>query len=180
MKKLCLLSGMIVCGVIASDVKNPGGLTEKQRGRIEQVQLQKIARQRQLERPDVYRMVDAAIKEEGRISYDGEGNLEEKIEVKTVNWPIIFSVLDSMRGVISVNEYRTYENDYPLLYVAVEQKNATAVKNLLEKYKANPNVLVEVFPSTYGDPMKEMTPLMLAREKGDNAIANLLIKYGAK
>ena len=184
MKKLCLLSGMIVLSAVAnihaSDVKNPGGLKEKHRQRIEDVQHQKIARQRQLARPPVYTMIDALIKE-GSAEYN-EGELVVKPII--INWSAVFNILDSMRGVIDVNEYITYDNGYPLLYVAVKEGDVLAAKTLLEKYKANPNILADVLPFSLVDfeagKSNEMTPLMLARKQGDNAMVNLLIKHGAK
>ncbi len=186
MKKLHLLSGMIVFSAVASinaDVAYPGGITGEQARKIEAVQWKKIERQRELERPDVYKLIDVAI-EEGVRRYGGEPGREMLIEDPIiVNWPVIFNILNSMRGIIDVNEYRTYNFDYPLLYVAVKQGNALAVKTLLEKYNANPNALAYEWPSAMADagkPGEEMTPLMLARKQGDNAIVNLLIKHGAK
>src|SRR6185436_7913709 len=119
----------------------------------------KIIAQEQLARPAVYKMIDAAIKDNSFETAEGEP------EVKTsVDWPAVFKIIDSMRGVINVNEYRTllrreslikslgYENamfprKYTLLNIAVIAGNVSAAKTLFEKYKANPNIS-EVSAST--------------------------------
>ena len=94
-----------------------------------------------------------------------------------VDWPAIFALLDSMQGVIDVNEYRTESGRRPLLEQAVLEKNFLAVKTLLEKYKANPNV-----PSSFRGiaGMPSLSILSFARQKGDNVIIKLLLHYGAK
>ena len=153
MKKLCLLSGMIVLGF--AGIKASQKLTEEQRQKIEQVQWGKIGRQQDLARPSVYKMLDALIvgKE------------------KNIDWPVVFALLDSMQGVIGVHDYFTPQvgseyDEFSLLALACDTNNLLAAKTLLEKYKVNPN----------RDPY---TPLMLACEKGYLAMVGLLLKHGA-
>ncbi len=184
MKKLCLLSGMIALVAVAhinGDVTYPGNLKEKHIQRIEDVQREKIKRQKQLARPPIYRMVDALIKEEyASWHYDDNGQWVEAPAKIVVDWPAVFRILDSMPGVIDVNEYATYENQDPLLWVAVEQKNFLAAKTLLEKYHADPN-----FGKCTGEHGKNEkcnmndSLLMLAREKGDVQMGILLTQHGA-
>jgi hypothetical protein len=185
MKKVCLLSGMMAVFAtlnVNADVTYPGGLKEKHIQRIEDVQREKIKRQRQLARPSIYTMVDALIKEENAIwDYDENGQWIEKTPARVVvDWPAVFRILDSMRGVIDVNEYATYDNQYPLLWIAVQQGNFLAAKTLLEKYKANPN-----FGLCTGEHAKDEecnmddSLLVLARKKGDVAMGALLTQHGA-
>jgi hypothetical protein len=103
-----------------------------------------------------------------------------------IDWQAIFSILDLMPNL--VNEYRTpnldsipnlgdkkyitfnpesFEGD-TLLLVAIEKHNFSAVKTLLDKYNANPNLAY---------PFNGMTPLMLAMP--NIKMVRLLINYGA-
>lgn len=174
MKKVYLLSGMCCLFALAININAAQKLSEKQRMRLETAQGKKSEHQRELARPPVYKMIDAAIEEEYNVEFDSEGNMIRK-DILKVDWQAIFKILDSMRGVIGVNEYRTWLSNLPLLWIAVKQKNLLAVKTLLEKYKANPN-----FSTWVPDFEDDMTSLMLARKLGDTTIVNLLIKYGAK
>ena len=157
MKKLHLLSGMIVLGAIASinasPVKNPGGLTAEQHQKIQNVQYGKISRQQELARPAVYKMIDPL--------------------VEARNWPAIFSMLDQMQGVISVNEYRTDFDASPLLVEAVIDQNFLAAKKLLEKYHANPNLTIGKLNNA------GYSPLMFACSLGDLAMVKLLLQHKA-
>jgi Ankyrin repeat len=162
MKKLYFLSGIIVFGAIASDVKNPGGLTQEQREAIEEAQRGKITRQQELSRPSAYQMIDPFV---AGSKFD-------------IDWPTLFSVLDSMKGVINVNEYRT-PNSSTLLGCAVIGDNLLAVSRLLEVYRANPNL-----PADLEKRSPQETPLMLACKRGDSTkdsplIVKLLLKHGA-
>lgn len=101
--------------------------------------------------------------------------IDSLVRVQKPDWPAVFAIIDSTLGVIDVNEYRTTEGAYygsgiTLLGRAVIGNNFLAVKTLLEKYKANPNV-----PSAKG-----ATPLWFAMHQNDDAIINLLRKYGAQ
>ena len=179
MKKLCLLSGMIVLSVVGINASQK--LTEEQRRNIEQVQWGKIERQRQLARPAIYTMVDASIKEEpasGRIDENGQW-VEETPEKVVVDWPAVFRIIDSMRGTINVNEYNTPLFNDSLIWIAVEQGNALATKMLLEKYKANPNTPGCTVKHEEGQICHRKSLLSVAQHKKDAAIATLLKKHGA-
>ncbi len=149
MKKLCLLSGMMV--FVVAGVNAAQNLTDEQRQKLEQVQWGKIRQQHELARPATYKMLDPLVQQS--------------------NWPAVFHILDQMQGVISVNEYR-YHGD-TLLTFAVGTKNISAAKTLLEKYKANPNVTSLSF-SGLG-----LSPLMQACITGDLAMVKLLLSYKA-
>jgi hypothetical protein len=112
-------------------------------------------------RPAVYTMIDSCL--------GGEATLKTK--AISANWPAIFAILDSMKGVISVNEYRTPEKLQSLLYIAVEAHNFLAAEKLLKQYKANPNM----------QNADGMTPLAIATffATGDVALVKLLLKHGA-
>lgn len=176
MKKLCLLSGMMVFGfVVNADVinqgnlKKPGNITEEERRNIENVQWGKISRQGELARPSIYKMVDALIKSE----LDANGQIKV-----VVDWPAVFRIIDSMHGAIDVNEYRSPWG--PLLWVAVEQKNFLAAKTLLEKYHANPNFGFCTGEHEKGEKCNMNKSLLaLAHEKKDLAMAMLLRQHGA-
>jgi hypothetical protein len=150
MKKVCLLSGMMVLGIASIDAAQR--LTEEERRKIEKVQWGKIRQQKELARPAIYNMIDPLVEER--------------------DWPAIFSMLDQMQGVISVNEYRGAMG-WPLLLMAVAERNFLVVKTLLEKYKANPSLQVS------NEPYKGWTALEQAATKDDLAIAQLLLQYGA-
>jgi hypothetical protein len=153
-------------------------LTPEKRDALEAVQWKKIERQVEIARPPVYKMIDAAIEE--NIFFGGK--IEEKI---IVNWPTVFKIIDSMQGVISASEYETPEYGLPLLLVAVVTNNLLAAKELLEKYKVDPNSLAGASSSSVmlmidGDwSFKPMYALMVACYNGDRAMVNLLLKYGA-
>ena len=174
MKKSFLLSGMIVLGVVVS-VNASQRLTEEQRRAMENVQFNKWEHQQRLARPSIYTMIDALITEE--YSVDGTE------EVFTVNWPAVFNLIDSMRGTISVNEYRT-KFSKTLLCIAVLERNLSAAKILLEKHHANPNnasffmFAKDTVPLELGN--KLLSPLQLAKKLDDRAMINLLIQYGAR
>ena len=160
--------------------KKPGGISEKRRQQIENVQWGKIQRQRELARPSIYRMVDALIKEEyatGRM--DENGQYIETPEKVVVDWPAVFAVIDSMQGTIDVNEYTTpLLNDF-LIWVAVGQGNFLATKTLLEKYKANPNIHGCTVEHKEGEVCERKSLLRFAQQKKDLTIAILLRQYGA-
>jgi len=184
-KKLHLLLGTMILSI--ASVNAAQRLTEEQRAKLEVVHMKKAKRQRKLARPSVYKMVDAAIKEYGiqlADHYAGEQGEEVLIARPIIiNWPAVFSILDSMRRVISVNEYRTFEHNFPLLYIAIKEGDISKAKTLLEKYKANPNALVFELPyrmADLDDDTKDITLLEVARKQRDNEMVNLLLKYGAK
>lgn len=184
MKKLYLLSGMIVLGAAASinaEPIYPGGLKAKRIEKIEAVQRGKLACQRQLARPAIYTMVDALIQEEwasGHIDENGQW-IEDTPEKIVVDWAAVFRLIDSMKGVIDVNEYETYDSQKPLLWVAVEQGNFSVVKTLLEKYEANPNYSRCMGGHEEHEVCHKMSLLRLAQQKKDFTIALLLRHHGA-
>jgi hypothetical protein len=103
-------------------------------------------------RPATYRMIDVVLADTPR-----------------VNWNAVFAILDTMKGTISVNEYSN-KKGMSLLHIAVIKRSLLAAKELLEKYKANPNL-----QDSFGN-----TPLIFASsEKGDVPMVKLLLKYGA-
>src|SRR5260221_13047272 len=169
MKKLCLLSGMMVFGIVSINASQR--LTQEQREKLEQVQREKSTIQVQLERQPAYKMIDALVSPASVTSasdiYAGKFMYESDVKV---DWVAVFNILDRMKGVVDVNEYRTYQFHNTLLIRAIIDGNFLAVKTLLEKYKANPNLT-----NFYGSE----TPLMLACQNGDLAIVGLLLKYGA-
>jgi len=131
MKKVYLLSGMIVFGVAA---------------RMHAMQQ---------ERPAIYKMIDQLSKHQ--------------------DWPAIFHFLDSMEGVINVNEYTERTYGYTLLMKAISQEKLLVAKTLLEKYKADPNKPVKQSGHYLG-----MTPLIQACwGVNDLAMVKLLLLYGA-
>lgn len=158
MKKLCLLSGMIafttVISVNASEVrKTLGNLTKEQRAEIEKVQKEKIADQKRRARPPVYYMLD---------------QLFTGVSRTQINWPAVFEILDSMQGVIGVNDYINLQ-DQTLLLDAVNGKELLVAKKLLEEYQASPN-----FANKDG-----RMPLMAACSMGDLPMVKLLLLHGA-
>jgi hypothetical protein len=184
MKKLCLLSGMMVFGFVANinaDLIYPGGITYEQAQNIEQVQRGKIERQRELARPSIYKMIDALIKEEDRQGHVDENGqwIEDTPEKVVVDWPAVFAVIDSMHGTIDVNEYDTPLFGDFLIWVAVEQGNFLAVKTLLEKYNANPNVSGCSVKHPEGEVCPRKSLLAVARKDRDLAIVLLLRQHGA-
>ncbi len=156
MKKVHLLSGMIIFGVATNIDAITMPKTKKGQTSLESVQQRKLIDQKieALEnRKHVYKMLDALIIEDTVkvINFDDGPVLAYPLKWN-IDWAAIFHILDSMKGVISVNEYRTpmivkanllyeYEDpaEYLLLDIAIEQNNLSAAKTLLEKYKANPN-----------------------------------------
>ena len=158
MKKILLLSGTIVLATIANiDAKIMPG-QEPGQVSIEEVQRRKIARQKELARKPIYKMLDALI-------VDQQGRIY--VIKKNIDWPAVFHILDSMKDVISVNEYRSPDDlKYSLLDLAVYQNNLLATKTLLEKYKIDPD-------------RDEFTPLMIACRGNNITIVNLLLKNGA-
>lgn len=150
MKKIRLLSGMIMLGVVASvkAIKLPK--QRKEQLSIEEVQRKKLTRQQELARKPVYKMVDPLIE-----------------DINNIDWPSVFHILRSMKGVINVNEYRTPDNE-SLLDLAALNNSPKATKILLEDYKANPNPAI-------GD----CTPLMIACAYGHIPVIKELLKSGA-
>ncbi len=136
MKKLCLLSGMMAFSLVVNaditnnqgNLKTPGNITEEERQKIEQVQWGKITRQEELARPATYKMLDSLIR-----PLSVSGLREEEV----VDWTTVFAILDSMRGVIDVNEYCTPLRN-TLLGLAAEEENIPVIRILCEKYNANP------------------------------------------
>lgn len=179
MKRIHFLLGVLFFGVANVRINASQKLTQKQRDRLEIATSKKAEHQRELARPPVYKMIDAAIEEKSEYGSDELGKMTST-ETFNVNWPTVFNILDSMRGVISVNEYRTFTYNYPLLWLAVKQNNLLVAKILLEKYKANPNILVDLPFFVGEEEPKPMSPLMLAREQGDKAMINLLSKYSTQ
>lgn len=166
MKKLHLLVGIIGVGVVinmAADVKYPR-LTANQGQEVEAAQ---YYQRDSAARSSTYKLIDALIKEK-----------KECVGEATVDWPAIFRILDSMRGDISVNEYSTFDFQYPLLWIAVKDGNLLIAKTLLEKYKASPNFLTTI-PYSDGQEFESMSPLMFACKKGNIAMINLLLKHKA-
>lgn len=169
MKKSYLLSGMIALSAVASiscvdflrdadvedvirdvngDVvrddngnvvrRSPEGIKRQQREQrkaILDVQHGKVARQKELVRPAVYKMLDALITD----TVEGAGRTTKF--VITVDWPAVFAILDSMEGVIDVNEYRTLRGS-SLFDLAGRQKNFSAATTLVQKYKAIPSQIM--------------------------------------
>jgi len=86
------------------------------------------------------------------------------------DWPALFEFLDRMQGVIDVNEYRLGYGG-TLLAKAVLERNFLAAKTLLEKYKANPNLVG--WKGLFN-------PIVNATLLGDDAMVALLRQYGAK
>lgn len=87
-----------------------------------------------------------------------------------VDWDQVFTILDNMRGTISVNAYRQPESQMSLLDIAVETKNLLAAKKLLEKYNADPNA---------ANPRIGQTPLIYAIGTQDLTMIKLLLHHGA-
>lgn len=85
---------------------------------VEEVTYKTIARQEELARPAIYKMIDPLV-----------------VYKEEIDWPAVFSILDSMRGTISVNDYRTPNGD-TLLKLATDKKNSVAANRLREKYGA--------------------------------------------
>src|SRR5438477_10130955 len=83
-----------------------------------------------------------------------------------------------MKGIISVNEYTTFNWNYSLLWLAVKKNNVAIAKTLLEKYKADPNRLTYI-PYEEGEEPSSMFPLMLACQNSDIAMIKLLLQHGA-
>jgi hypothetical protein len=156
MKKVCLLSGMMVLGIASIDAAQR--LTEEERRKIELVQWEKLGQQEELARPAIYKMIDPLV--------------EKK------DWPAIFAILDQMQGTIDVNEYRRAGIDgWLLLSKAVTDENFLAAKMLLEKYKANPNLKDSI--KAFGLWNDGYSPFMYAVVAGDLAMAKLLLQNKA-
>lgn len=167
MKKSYLLLGMIVVGSVAG-LNAMQNLTQEQIEEIKNVQGGKVYKQYLLARPPVYKILDELT------SPEGTGKLE--VESK-IDWPSVFRIIDSMQGVIDVNEYRTRQMGLTLLERAADAGNLLAAKTLLEKYKANPNLTARK-PHMRGMPIPP-NALMMASSKGDLAMVGLLLKHGA-
>jgi len=146
MKKSYLLSEMIVLVVIASMA------VASEQPTVKEVQKRKLAIQKELVRPPVYKIIDSLVEKH--------------------DWPAIFKMLDELQGAINVNEYFT-PGGAPLIFVAATDKNFLAAKTLLEVYKANPNI---------SHSQSKNTALMFASMvggTGDIPMIKLLLHYGA-
>jgi hypothetical protein len=113
-------------------------------------------------RPEIYEMMDSAIGE----------NLGE------VRWPAVFALLNSMRGIINVNEYRDNNGD-TLLETAVDSRNFVATKELLEKYNANPNLIGDLGRTVLRRFIEGFDTNRRGIKPGDLTIIKLLLTYGA-
>jgi hypothetical protein len=185
MKKILLLSGMIGLGVATGINAITMPKTKKGQLSIEEVQRSKIVGQKleALEnRKPVYKMLDALIVGDIGVVYrqfnnePREKNALVGYELKNnIDWAAVFHILDSMKGVINVNEYLTpkivsnnnYEDQYSLLDIAVEQNNLSAAQTLLEIYKANPN-------------QGPYSPFQQALQNRNTPMINLLMQHGGK
>ncbi len=155
MKKVHLLSGVIALGMIASI--NAKSMKNIQLS-VEEVQRRKLARQKELARKPVYAMLDALIVDQQGLEYVFKNNID---------WPAIFHILDSMKGVISVTEYTAPDiTQSTLLDIAAEKDYLLAAKTLLEKYNANPN-------------LTPVSSLMVACEFSHVSMVKLLLEHGA-
>jgi hypothetical protein len=141
MKKVCLLSAMIILSAITS--------------------LHAMETSR---RPEIYTMIDQQI-----------------TDWRHVNWPAVFAVLNSMQGVIGVNEYRSPQDDTLLYLAAVGTGSYVAAKTLLEKYGANPNLNNN--PLFKGvTPLRQLINQLTVRGvnvRTDLPMIQLLLAYGA-
>ncbi|HEX4069055.1 MAG TPA: ankyrin repeat domain-containing protein [Candidatus Babeliales bacterium] len=156
MKKLLLLSGMMVFGIASINAAQK--LTEEQRRKIEEVQRGKISQQKALARPAIYKMIDPLVEKR--------------------DWPAIFAMLDQMQGVIDVNEYR--DGSWSLLYLAAFEDNFLAAKTLLEKYKANPNLKDHINTRLWDDGYSPfMFAIAASSSYGDLAMVKLFLQHGA-
>jgi ankyrin repeat protein len=153
MKSSYILTGIAALSAIMC-LNGMQKLTSEELGEIERVQEQKFSIQKEKARPSVYKIIDDLYAEN--------------------KWNGIFTVLDEMRNVINVNEYRTLDNK-TLLGAAVARENFMVAKTLLEKYKANPNIL-SAFPA-YG--YSHVYPLMMACANQDLPMIKLLLFYNA-
>jgi hypothetical protein len=177
MKKVVLLSGMIGLG-LAANVN--ARIVEKAQLSIDEVNRKKLVDQKIREirdRKPVYTMLDALIVKDAGTVIDAYTQPIAGYQFKNnIDWAAIFHILDSMQGVISVNEYMTPMTltaddkpmgNYLLLDIAVETNNLSAAKILLEKYKANPN-------------KGPYTPYQQALESKNAPMINLLMKHGGR
>jgi hypothetical protein len=184
MKKVCLLSGMIVLGVVANINAKMFPKQKKGQLSIDEVNRNKIIAQKAeaLEaRNPVYKMLDSLIVEDGIRAVYLQSNNEPRSKdaivgyqlKNNIDWAAVFHILDSMKGVISVDEYMTPPltnsegDEYLLLDIAVEENDLSAAKTLLEKYKADPN-------------KGPYTPYQQALQNGKAPMINLLKQHGGK
>lgn len=125
MKKIYyLLSGIMVLFVTPS-VDASGYVGEITKAKTMADVYAETLRQAELVRPSTYKELDELV---------SEGN-----------WDRVFNFLDSKKGTISainVNKYR--RSGLTLLGSMVNQANVLVVRRLLEIYKADPNVPVEI------------------------------------
>jgi hypothetical protein len=82
------------------------------------------------------------------------------------DWAAVFKLLDEMKGIINVNEYRTVYYPTTLLTLAVERNLFAVAQLLLEKYGANPSA-------------NNNTALIQACATGDIPMIQLLMQHGA-
>src|SRR4030095_8631764 len=113
-------------------------------------------------RPEIYGIIDSLVPEYE--PFGASWRLASKVD-----WPAVFVNLDLMKDTIAVNEYRSLNNE-TLLCRAVWGLNFLAAKTLLEKYKANPNLLCG---------KAKNTALYLAVIKRDVLMVKLLLMHGA-
>jgi len=161
MKRVHLLIGLMIFGGITSI--NARSLAQLERMNIEEVQRKKLARQKELVRKPVYGMLDEILLDRGQ-------KTTMRILKENIDWSTVFHIIDSMKNVISVNEYSCpldipWNEEVSLLDIAVETDNLAAVKTLLEKYKANPN------KGLY-------SVLMAACEHNNVPMVKLILQYG--
>ncbi len=118
------------------------------------------------DRPQIYQMLDAVM-------------TPRRVGPPTVKWPAAFAILDSMKGMINVNTYRTLDiygspDNYTLLRCAIYANNFLATKKLIEEYGADPNLFI-------GD---QWSPLDYALEvniaEDNDSIIKLLLAHGAR
>lgn len=153
MKNVYLLSGMIaLCSIV--------GLSAMEK-----------------ERPSIYQIIDPLVRKYK--TYDKYG---QRTYHDTSDWPAIFKMLDEFNGAINVNEYFFQIGDgfSPLLDIAVGESNLLVVKELLEKYHANPNAeLVKKYYPNQNMVKSGWTALTSACSKLDVPMVKLLLMHGA-
>jgi len=157
MKNSYFLSLVIGFSMIGSLRASQSGTVEYKEPTIQEVMAKKTAQYKETKR-ETYQILDPLVS-----------------NISKVDWPVVFSILDSMRGVINVNEYRTFDKkEQTLLAKAVEENNLSAVQKLLKVYGANPNIISQS-PKASGT---LMTPLMSACLFDYTPVVKLLLEYG--
>jgi len=146
MKKICLLSGMMVLSIVVDVNAMEEGQDFRYKGII----------------PETDKVLDALFM----------GSRGLGVRYNAIDWPAVFAILDSMQGVINVNEYYTPVDKDILLVAAIQGGKILAAKTLLEKYKANPN-------QPEHSSLAGRRPLMFACENNDLPMVKLLLLHGA-